>query len=1605
MARFPGFETVRSTRPGTCRRSKGLHAALSLIACLGLAGPPSSAQTCTDSTVPGTLIGFTPLSGDLTRPNSCNLLPCYKPEKTDGPSVEPDPGCDALSGPCPMRAKVALDLPGNSQMPTNTHVRVYWFGQGTPPVDDCLPPPFGTCSPISICGPLGAEILVDKGETWIQRGVSCADVASGAYQQQTFSVGAYACQTPSGECTKRLDVPGIELPPPDDLWDQLECDPPPPPCDSCPCNTGGSGGSGGGPAGGGPPGWGLGGTGPEALLRYKGRGAGHPGHPGSPEWNVTMGRYWSHDYAQRIVLDPEDLSDQHVWLITPGATFVEFEGLAGGVYQGVTPSDDYRRLSRTASGWSLRELDGTIHAFDNAGRWLSTTDRNGNAKTATYSGGVLTNVSFPDGRDEIFAYHGDGKLASITEVGVGAAAQYTWSYTWSGLDLVRIDRPDGRAWAFRYDNPLRPGYLTRVTLIGTDGSERVEGAWDYDFRGNVLRTWHGAETFSGPGAVNAYSFSFDNPYRPAETLVTDPFGKVTTYVLDRDPGGVKTRIRSLSGACGSCGIGPNTELDYDDPRHPLLATRKVDAGGTVTFLAYDAYGKIVSRTEAAGTALERTTTWTYDTEFPDLVRSIERPSSSGTGVRRETWIDDSSGNTTLHTLTGIEGGQPFQDQTATANNGAGQPTSIDRPGFGNADVVIMTYDPARGDLLPESRTEPRIGTTVFGYDPFNREVMITDPNGVATETVFDAFDRRLSLIQKGATASEDLVTTFIYNAFGDLFRMVQPEGNVLEYGYDGAGRRVSIERKPNLSDHGERVAFELDDFGNRVRDSFERWNGSAWEPVSTIDYVYSSGCHRDKMILGDGTVLEWAYDCNGNPEKEWDGDHPSAGQQNPPSKTFHYDALQRVIGVSQPWGGPGGGTSTMSYAYDVQDHLARVVDGTGNVTDYTYSDRDLLTRESSQVAGTVTYAYDRHQLPIVETDGRGVSVTMTYDESDRLLSEDYPGNRLDTTYTHDDPAVPFSKGRLTEIFRDGFAVSYRYDRYGRLTRDGELSYAYDRNGNRLSTTYPGDISAEAGYDFADRMRRLDIRRGDGSLTPVVTGASYHPFGPRAQVTFANGVVEDHRFDTRYLPAAVEVPGKLSWSYTNDANGNVVSIVDDLDATGNRSFSYQAYQDYLLSATGPWGTRTWSYDRIGNRLTASVDGTASQLEYDANAGGNASPRPISSTTGDTVTRFAYDGSGDRTHESRGDRKVRLDWDGGRRLQRIRRDAAGESADRVELAYDGRGFLRRSVRFRDGAATAASETWRSEPTYSSDGVLRAVESRHSRTAAEPREASEILRQRHVFYLGQRPVALLSNVTTERPDGSTEADERLLFLSVDHLGTPVLATEEDGSIAWSGGFGPFGEDFANASAAGNFLRFPGQWSDESFTLPGTELYYNVFRWYDPGRGVYTRPEPFLQLRPRANYLYVFNSPLNLTDPDGMKPRGAEWCGSSATDTKLDKPCSDCDMKKAGKRLGSAGGLRDDKCARRNESGVTPIPGTIQVAGFDSGDNYKTWVAPQGDPCVDHCLCVHETYHVQQIHGMVPITPPATANSLECDAYNQEIGCLAGLMSRTLRRRVPGL
>src|SRR5436305_3231153 len=905
--------------------------------------------------------------------------------------------------------------------------------------------------------------------------------------------------------------------------------------------------------------------------------------------------------------------------------------------------------------------------------------------------------------------------------------------------------------------------MTRMDLVGTDGSRRVDSAWQYDANGNTVKLWRGDPSFTGANAVEKWSFSLDNPALPATAAVTDPLGKVETYTIGRDTASDKPRITAISGDCPGCGLGPNVQLFYEDAANPMRPTRTIDGRGTTTAYSYNANGLMTSKTEAMSTPLSRTTTWEYNGPFPALVTRLEQTSTSGTGVRATAYTYDGQGNPTGRTISGVEAGSAFSDATTGTYNGAGRPLSVDPPGYGSQDVTGYTYDATRGNLLPLTVTRPLVGTTVFAYDALNHLTSVTDPNGVETDTAYDALNRVTAVTQRGATPAADLVTTNVYNVFGDPLRTTLPRGNVVEYGYDSAGRLVTLERKPDAATPGERTAYTLDAFGNRTHEELQRWSGGAWAPESTLDFVYSSRCHLDKVIYADGTVTEHAYDCEGNLERVWDADHPSANQTNPPTQVFTYDVLNRLTAVTQPWGGGGGGNAVTQYTYDVQSHLVQATDPNGTVTSYVFSDRDLLTKETSEVSGITTYAYNEHGSQVGRTDARNVTVSQTLDAADRVTFVDYPDNALDTSSTYDDPAVPFSKGKLTAVTRNGQAVAYSYDRFGRMLQDGSLAYTWDKNGNRQGVVYPGNVTASYTFDFADRQATLSMQDGASPARLLASAALYKAAGPLTGLTLGNGLTESRGFSSRYLPAGISVPGRLDWTYSTDAMGNVTGVTDNLNAAGSRSFAYQGFQYFLTQGNGPWGTRSWTYDKIGNRLSETHDGATDTYVYAPNAAAGNSPRLAQINLGAGGTsQFFYDAAGELTFRSLGEDKLRLSYGADQRLSQLRGESDAGAQGLSQLTYDGRNLLTAAT--FSPFLTSSLAAREAGATYSSGGLLLHRSSLQRRGPSSPRNQPEISENAYVFYFAGRPVALFDKrLTTYATDQPTRLTDRLGLYSV--------------------------------------------------------------------------------------------------------------------------------------------------------------------------------------------------------------------------------------------------
>lgn len=269
----------------------------------------------------------------------------------------------------------------------------------------------------------------------------------------------------------------------------------------------------------------------------------------------------------------------------------------------------------------------------------------------------------------------------------------------------------------------------------------------------------------------------------------------------------------------------------------------------------------------------------------------------------------------------------------------------------------------------------------------------------------------------------------------------------------------------------------------------------------------------------------------------------------------------------------------------------------------------------------------------------------------------------------------------------------------------------------------------------------------------------------------------------------------------------------------------------------------------------------------------------------------------------------------------------------------------------------------------------------------------------YLGDRLLARFDNA------GKIE------HVVTDHIGYPMATISYTGTVQWQPDPEPFGDVISEQSVGPGhdpLIRYPGQWRVDpvpATTEPTfTTLYYNTHRWYNPSWGRYTQADPVSLLGATNLYAYAWNSPFRVVDPLGLRarPDRAEWCsrflgpGDWAPD-----PCK-CDQMAVARHHDNATVLRDAFCREAN-AGSDRRPreteGGITIGGVDRIARLA-WYVPQGDPCVDFCICVHEWGHLldqdDERVNRIDTSYEDAANHLECNAYGTQVNCLLRMKGR---------
>jgi len=361
-------------------------------------------------------------------------------------------------------------------------------------------------------------------------------------------------------------------------------------------------------------------------------------------------------------------------------------------------------------------------------------------------------------------------------------------------------------------------------------------------------------------------------------------------------------------------------------------------------------------------------------------------------------------------------------------------------------------------------------------------------------------------------------------------------------------------------------------------------------------------------------------------------------------------------------------------------------------------------------------------------------------------------------------------------------------------------YSYDMNGNLKTITEP---SGEVITNNYSNDKEVSVLKGAANLA---TSINYKPFGGISSLNYGNGIAGSISYDNQYRVTGITVGAAMSLSYpTYDANGNITAINNVLDATKNKSFSYDTL-DRLSTATasGIWGSLAWTYDGVGNRQT---EGSTSYT-YQPNT------NKLNTVGG---TSYGFDNNGNTTSQA----ARQYTYNQNQRLIQV-----VDGAMTATYTYNGLG--QRVKKVVNGVTTIFH--------YDESGQLIAESSGSGAITAV------------YVYLNGQPLAKIEGTN-------------VYYYHNDALGTPQKMTDSTGTVVWAADYKPFGEATITVSTITNNLRFPGQYFDAE-----TGLLYNLNRDYNPNIGKYAQADPIGLFGGTNLYSYVENNPISFIDPLGL-------------------------------------------------------------------------------------------------------------------------------------------
>ncbi|MCF8080950.1 MAG: RHS domain-containing protein, partial [Desulfobacterales bacterium] len=456
---------------------------------------------------------------------------------------------------------------------------------------------------------------------------------------------------------------------------------------------------------------------------------------------------------------------------------------------------------------------------------------------------------------------------------------------------------------------------------------------------------------------------------------------------------------------------------------------------------------------------------------------------------------------------------------------------------------------------------------------------MTDLNGQTTEYSYDGRGRvtQIAYLADGSTQ------TFSYGQNGELEVKTDEDGVSRTYVYESTNGRLfqTIDAEDNY------IQYSYDNQGNKTGQSYHRPGG---ETTSEKEWDYQHPVIKGRLfkeILPNGTYTEYDYGIDGNLASVTD----PAGN----IVSYTYDAYNRLSEVTEPGGG------ITRYDYDLHGNLASVTDAENHTTTYVYDDMGRVVTVDSPDSGLSRYVYDPAGNRIERTDANGIKTSFSYDELNRITAEMFPDASDNVSYLYDQGM--YGAGKLAGITDASGATAFLFDGRGRMVEKTSTVFGADYVLSRVLT--PAGRTAQLTYPSG---RTVDFERNTcacavdrvsttfAAITKVlVSNITTRPFGAADAMSSGSGGVVENEHDPVGRLKTANPGAERERQYTYDARGNHTGIHTPSTPWLNEDFTYDAL-NRLESGTGPFGTFTYTYDKVGNRQSLTGYGIPEMYYY-------------------------------------------------------------------------------------------------------------------------------------------------------------------------------------------------------------------------------------------------------------------------------------------------------------------------------------------------------------------------------------------------------------------------